>query len=179
MSSNNEVKGKNILEADLTTNPPSKGDRIHFNGTEWVPITRSYVHAYASLNPSLTSGTTQTFNFMYNTTLVDINGDFNTGTGQFTAPRNGIYAVTIAYELQVSTPPAIFTFDIGITANGRSVRNRLVQSAGSSFTNSNVLSTPVQLLAGQSISMTVFQNTGATQVILGGSNKTFFIIAET
>lgn len=184
MSSNNEVKGSNILETDLVSTSPVAGDRLQFNGTLWVPespVTKSYVHAFSPSSPSLPTSVTTGINQYFTATLVDVNSDFNTTTGQFTAPRAGLYLVTAAYELVVSGAYASgFTHDINLVANTRTMSNRQVQTASPAVTFSahNIISVPVSLLAGQSITLTAFQNSGLTQVILNGSSRTYFIIAE-
>lgn len=169
-----------LNDVDTTTTAPVQGDRLQFNGTNWVPVERAHVHAYATLNPSLTSGTTQDFTFMYNAELIDVGGDFNTGTGAFTAPRNGLYHVSASYRLLVSPgPTGAASYDISIIGNGRTLTHRkVVDSDSAAFTMEIAVNGVFKLIAGQSIAVTVFQNTGSTQSIQNGSNVTFLVITE-
>jgi C1q domain-containing protein len=97
----------------------------------------------------------------------DNGGNFNVGTGQFKAPEDGIYHVDAVVSFDVSSN---FEIQLQILRNGGTYKRVTVYADPSNSTITAQISADVYLLANNTVSVGIYQNSGGTiSPVTGGA----------
>ncbi|MBL7741476.1 MAG: hypothetical protein JNK14_19810 [Chitinophagaceae bacterium] len=131
--------------------------------------------AFLSANTSISSGTPTTITGYGE--LHDDGSNFNTVTGQFTAPENGVYHFDAKMQLQ-SPPSGNTPLTIRIKKNGavfEGCQSDIILQAVTGYSFSIAHGLTIKLLAGDVVSVELTQNaTGSLSLNGGGSSASCF-----
>jgi hypothetical protein len=163
------------LTANHTFNLPDKGGTALVEG-DVEAVQQSYndhsVFYYRLQTQSLTSGTSHVI--LFNALVRDHNGNYNTSTGTYTAPLDGLYSYSFACDLPAGSYNAFI--DVTATGLGTIGRTRFNQT-NSGGPNSATASLTIPLNANDELRFRVRQDTGGTISLNGGVAATYMSVA--
>lgn len=157
----------------------SPGETLSFiwDGNTWnppayvPPTTRAYVYA-TSAGAAVNNAVATLANW---TETADAGN--NHAAGVFTAPRSGLYQVNAMVTYTAAAWNATTYAQITVQVNGadRHQGTTTVEAAGNKIVSVSVGAT-VQLTAGQTIQINLYQNSGAAKTPAGGINSYYTIV---
>lgn len=126
-------------------------------------------------NTNFTIGTGSLTTLVWNTEIKDNLGEYNTGTGIFTAKDEGIYIATCVVDWKAINTTKDYRVDI-TTSVESFIHDDISASADGDHCQSS--SVAVYLTAGQTIKIQAYQNSGGNETIQGGSAYSFFSVVK-
>lgn len=147
------------------------------SGPSTIAATETVAAKYGGSTSTLTNNTE--VSIVFTTKVFDTHNAYNTSTGFFTAPVPGKYRVTslVAHNTfaasSVTTSMYVYIYKNSVTGQGLKRENAYTTS---SVERSALISTTVDLLAGDTITTRHFHNFGTTPTINNSANETFFSI---
>ncbi len=184
---NYEISNNTTLASTGNYSDANKMLRIHTESGSIGIIDfnhQSRARAYLSSVTSVTSGTVTWTTVPFDTKNYDSQSEYNTGTYDFTALKDGYYQVNARTEFEITGSPSNGSvITIGIFVNGALYSQGNILQVAENFDNgfllyncAPVVCDVVPLTAGQTVSIRVYQDTGASQNIKSGTTKTYFSI---
>jgi hypothetical protein len=154
-----------MKQGDITkfgSGTPTHGDRLYYDGTEWIRMPACYFNVGGSTQTNLAVGTTLIENPTVN---VDVGGDYdNTTNYNFTAPVTGFYFFTVHLKLSNidSAATAVSVQMIGGNSNSANMDPRQMAGdiAGSWSLN---FAQAMRLSASNTVHINYEQSGGAAQ----------------
>jgi hypothetical protein len=126
----------------------------------------SAFHALLVSTTAVPSG--QSEPIVFDTLEFDLGGEYSTTTGAFTPKHDGVYAVNCGLEA-LWTSPVTGEFSLQVFRNGSEVLASDVANYESTQTASRpIVSGILQLVAGDLVTCSAFQTTGASQSLFAG-----------
>jgi hypothetical protein len=138
-------------------------------------VTKPFQPAFrAHLSTNLTLGTLDTYEtIVWNTQLVDVGDDYNTGNGYFYAPVDGIYLIQFQIRIGIDTAGGVYYFEIITSAEDTTTIHDCkwtVDSMYETFTGSLI----IDLDASDVAYVRVRQQLGTLSTIESGSQYSYF-----
>ena len=159
----------NSVASDLSLAGQTTGDRVVFDGSNWVRKPAAAFRAYIGTTMSSIAINTE-HDIQFDTEVFDVGGNFNTGTYTFTAPVDGIYHFEFRVRLDnidsASTEIVAYLYASNTPSSGL---NRVVLEPDRCFdadvgTHTIQGSVIHQLSAGDTAKVTITKSGGAAQM---------------
>lgn len=194
---NFEISNAATLTSDNAYNSANKMMRVNLNsGSEGIidfnhqSRARVFLGAAASINSGSDDGVFADWVLVpFDNTSYDEHSEFNSVTSTFTALKTGYYQVNARVEFDITTATNDNAFvSIAIVKNsaiysqGNNLGIRQTDGTGTNYNalllknNAPVANDVIYLQAGETVSIRVFQNTGAAVNLKTGSSKTYMSI---
>jgi hypothetical protein len=149
------------------------------SGPATIAASESVNAKATAASTSLPSGSTT--NIVFSTVEFDTHGSYNNSTGIYTVPVSGKYAISgVVYS--TSSGGLTITQEVRLIANqtGSTSRSQVINRFVAASTSAQQVSisgdTVFNCIAGDQIRLTVFNGTGNTITLNGGSNDNLFMI---
>lgn len=142
------------------------------DGTKWINLSANPIKSriIATL-PSFTFPdlTTVTLNGWKKT--LDVNNSFDPSTGVFTASVDGVYNITLEVILQQGPLPASSYFLVTfVTSGGQAISSISAKEAAGNYYVESFSATSIEMLAGETLTVTAWHNFGTEKLILSEFN---------
>jgi hypothetical protein len=141
--------------------------------TNMANVAQAETVAIAFRNTAQAIATSSSTNVIFNNEDLDVYGEFDTSTGIFTAKRAGVYAIegNTLYDSSSSWNQSE-VYETGIIKNGSTFNTQRVeiQTTGTFIVGNSVFGTTT-LAVGDTIALSVFQNSGASINLAAASTR--------
>ena len=127
---------------------------------------------YAYRNAAATTGAGAFATIVYDTEVYDTNSNFNTASGVYTAPIDGLYMFSA--QSRIGTDAHI-RHAIQLVTSNATYRGQDLSIAAGPTASSVVVSVPAHMEAGDTAYIQVLTETGAKNLTVGGSSFNYFV----
>lgn len=177
LSASSTVSGAGFTT--LLASPPAIGSTAPSTGA-FTTLSASANDALLYNNSSATSVPNSTATAIPTWTLVSdrLATNFNASTGVFTAPATGIYQVSgqVSYSTAVGVVGAQYTVQVAVNGTATGVSPTVFQESISSTAVNVPFSQIVSMTAGNTLTITAFQTSGAARTLSPAAGLTYVSI---